>query len=185
MAQITMTIPNLITSLRIILAPIFVIYLINDRFLPALLVFVLAGLSDGADGLVARLFDQKSKLGSYLDPLADKILLVTAFVVLAARGFIPSWLTVVVISRDILILLGVLILFLNRQDFTIRPSILSKVTTCLQLGTVFMVLLRNYFPISSQLGIYLFWVTGLLTVSSGLHYMRYWFRTIGAGVLSD
>jgi cardiolipin synthase len=85
-----MTIPNLITSLRIILTPIFIIYLINDRFLAALVVFVVAGLSDGADGLTARLLHQKSKVGAYLDPLADKILLVAAFVVLAARGFVPS-----------------------------------------------------------------------------------------------
>ncbi|MEE9419435.1 MAG: CDP-alcohol phosphatidyltransferase family protein [Desulfatiglandaceae bacterium] len=180
-----MTIPNLITSLRIILVPIFVIYLINDDLLSALLVFILAGLSDGADGLVARLFDQKSKLGSYLDPLADKILLVTAFIVLAVRGFIPPWLTVVVITRDILILLGVLILFLNGQDFTIRPTIVSKITTCLQLGTVFVVLSENQFHVSSQLVVYLFWTTGLLTISSGLHYMRYWFRMIGEGTLSD
>jgi cardiolipin synthase len=180
-----MTIPNLITSLRIILVPIFVIYLINDDLLSALLVFILAGLSDGADGLVARLFDQKSKLGSYLDPLADKILLVTAFIVLAVRGFIPPWLTVVVITRDILILLGVLILFLNGQNFTIRPTIVSKITTCLQLGTVFVVLSKNQFHVSSQLVVYLFWTTGLLTISSGLHYMRYWFRMIGEGTLSD
>ncbi len=167
------------------MAPILVIYLINDRFLPALLVFVLAGLSDGADGLVARLFNQKSKLGTYLDPLADKILLVTAFIVLAARGVVPPWLTVIVISRDILILLGVLILFLNAQDFTIRPSILSKITTCLQLGTVFVVLSKGHFHFSTKVSLYLFWATTVFTISSGLHYMRWWFRTIGEGKLGD
>lgn len=180
-----MTIPNLITSIRIILVPIFVIYLINDELLPALVVFILAGLSDGVDGLVARLFDQKSKLGSYLDPLADKILLVTAFVVLATMELVPPWLTVIVISRDILILLGVLILFLNGQDFTIKPSVWSKITTCLQLGSVFIVLSKDYLHLAPQFSIYLFWVTGILTVSSGLHYMRYWFQTIGAGTLGD
>ena len=180
-----MTIPNLITSLRIILVPIFVIYLINDELLSALLVFILAGVSDGADGLIARLFNQKSKLGSYLDPLADKILLVTAFIVLAARGFAPPWLTVVVITRDLLILLGVLILFLNGQNFTIRPSILSKMTTCLQLGTVFVVLSKDYLHIPPQIAVYLFWITGLLTISSGLHYMRNWFRMIGEGTMGD
>ena len=125
------------------------------------------------------------RLVVFLDPLADKILLVTAFVVLAARGFVPPWLTVIVISRDVLILLGVLILVLNNQDLKIRPSILSKMTTCLQLGTIFVVLSKNHFHLSSQLGIYLFWATGLLTISSGLHYMRYWFRMIGEGALSD
>jgi cardiolipin synthase (CMP-forming) len=180
-----MTIPNLITSIRIILVPIFVIYLINEKFGSALVVFILAGLSDGADGLVARLFDQKSKLGSYLDPLADKILLIAAFVVLAVIGFLPPWLTVIVISRDVLILLGVLILFLNGTTFTVRPSVLSKMTTCVQLGTVFVVLAKSQIVFLSQLSYPLFWVTGILTISSGLHYMRYWFRVMGEGSLSD
>lgn len=180
-----MTIPNLITSLRIILTPIFIIYLINDRFLAALVVFVVAGLSDGADGLTARLLHQKSKVGAYLDPLADKILLVAAFVVLAARGFVPSWLTVLVISRDILILLGTLILLLNGANLVIRPSIISKVTTCFQLGTVFLALSKGYFSFSSHFIQYVFWLTGGLTIASGLHYMRFWFSMVGEGSSSN
>jgi cardiolipin synthase len=184
-AKIRMTIPNLITSIRIILAPIFVIYLINDRFLSALVVFIFAGLSDGADGLLARLLHQKSKLGAYLDPLADKILLIAGFVVLSVRGFVPPWLTVTVISRDVLILLGVLILFLNGTKFKIRPSVLSKMTTCLQIGTVLLVLSKKHFQPLSQISDYLFWVTGVFTISSGLHYMSYWFRLIGDSSLGD
>jgi len=184
-AKIRMTIPNLITSIRIILAPIFVIYLINDRFLSALVVFIFAGLSDGADGLLARLLHQKSKLGAYLDPLADKILLIAGFVVLSVRGFVPPWLTVTVISRDVLILLGVLILFLNGTKFKIRPSVLSKMTTCLQIGTVLLVLSKNHFQPLSQISDYLFWVTGVFTITSGLHYMSYWFRLIGDSSLGD
>jgi cardiolipin synthase (CMP-forming) len=174
-----MTLPNLITSLRIILAPIFAIYSIRGNFQGALVVFIIAGLSDGADGLIARWFNQKSRMGAYLDPLADKILLVTAFVVLSVRNFIPPWLTVMAITRDIFILLGVLILFLNRMDIAIRPSILSKVTTCLQLGTVFMVLAKDYIPLFYHLKIYIFWATAIFTISSGLHYMQYWFRVMG------
>jgi len=174
-----MTIPNLITTLRIILVPIFIIYLINDRFLPALTIFVLAGLSDGADGFLARLLNQKSRLGSFLDPLADKFLLIAAFVVLAVRGVMPPWLTVTVITRDILILLGVLILFLVRQDITIRPSILSKITTCLQLGTVFLALAGNHFHLFSDILPMVYIATGALTIASGLHYMRSWFHMMG------
>jgi len=176
-----MTIPNLITTLRIILVPIFIIYLINERFLEALTVFVLAGLSDGVDGLLARLLNQKSRLGAFLDPLADKILLIAAFVVLAARGFIPVWLTVTVITRDILILLGVLILFLTKQDIVIKPSILSKINTCLQLATVFMVLVGNHFNLFSSFIPILYISTGVLTIASGLHYMRSWFQMMGEG----
>ncbi len=180
-----MTVPNLITSIRIILVPIFTIYIINDRFLPALIVFMLAGLSDGADGFVARLFDQRSKVGAFLDPLADKTLLVTAFGTLSLRGLVPSWLTVIVISRDFMILLGVLILFLSSTEITIRPSSLSKMTTCFQLLTVFIVLSQRHFHYSLHVNIYVFWVTGVFTIASGLHYMRYWFRMIGEGSLAD
>ena len=176
-----MTIPNLISTIRIILVPIFIIYLINDRFLAALIVFVVAGLSDGADGLTARLLNQKSRLGSYLDPLADKFLLVAAFIVLAARDVIPAWLTVIVITRDILILTGVLILFLNKQDLKIRPSVLSKITTCLQLGAVFLVLARDPFPFFSGIIQPVYLTTAVLTIASGLHYMRSWFQMMGEG----
>lgn len=175
-----MTVPNLITSLRIILAPVFTIYLLSDQLTEALVVFVIAGLSDGADGFIARVFNQKSKLGSYLDPLADKMLLVTAFVVLAVRGYLPPWLTVMAISRDVLIMLGVLILSLNKGFFmTIQPSIVSKLTTCFQLATIFLVLAREAYPDLGAVLKPVFWITGALTVASGLHYMAYWFRLMG------
>ena len=180
-----MTVPNLITTMRIILAPIFIIYLLDDRFLAALCVFVIAGVSDGADGLIARVFNQKSRLGAFLDPLADKILLVAAFVVLAVRGYIPSWLAVIVITRDLLILLGVLILFLSRGHLKIQPSIFSKITTCLQLGTVFLVLARNHFHLFSEYMLPIYWITGIMTIVSGLHYMRSWFLLMGEEATED
>ena len=174
-----MTVPNLITSLRIILTPIFIIYLLDEKYLPALIVFVLAGVSDAIDGFIARVFDQKSLLGAILDPIADKILLVTAFIVLAVKEFIPPWLTVIVISRDFLILLGMLILFLNKDNFAIKPAFISKITTCLQLVTVLNVLLAEYYSVFHQFSGYLFWSTSLLVVTSFLHYMRQWFRIMG------
>ena len=180
-----MTVPNLITILRIILTPIFIIFLLNDAYVSALILFVVAGISDAADGLIARLFNQKSKLGAFLDPLADKILLISAFVVLSAKDDVHSWLAVIVISRDFLILLGVLILFLNSQDFSFKPSIISKMTTCLQLATVFVALSADLLPHLHQFSIYLFWATGLLTIISGLHYLSQWFRMMGEGPIHD
>lgn len=174
-----MTVPNLITSIRIILTPIFIIYLLDEKYLPALIVFVVAGVSDAIDGFIARVFDQKSLLGAILDPIADKILLVTAFIVLAVKNIVPDWLTVIVISRDVLILLAVLILFLNKDNFAIKPSFISKITTFLQLLTVFNVLLAKYFGLFHQFSDYLFWTTGLLVITSFLHYMRQWFRIMG------
>lgn len=170
-----MTIPNLITMMRIILVPIFVIYLMHGDFFAALILFILAGLSDGADGLIARLFHQKSRLGVYLDPMADKLLLVAAFIVLAIRGTVPPWLTVIVITRDVLILLGVVFLFLNSDQLEIRPSLLSKITTCLQMGVIFVVLAKQTAGFVSFLTPVIYWAAALFTIASGLAYIRVWF----------
>lgn len=174
-----MTVPNLITMIRIILTPVFVIYLIQDEFFSALVVFVLCGLSDGADGMVARLFNQKSRLGTYLDPLADKIVLASGFVVLSARGFMPSWLAVMVIARDVLILLGVVLMALNRVEVKIKPSIISKITTCLQFITLIAVLSRNYIILPAGFYPILLYATAFFTIASGLHYIHFWFRCMG------
>ena len=180
-----MTVPNLITCLRIILAPIFIIYLINDRILFALIVFIIAGLTDGLDGIIARIFNQKSDLGAYLDPLADKILLVSAFVVMGVRGYLPPWLIVVVITRDLLILLGVLTLYLTRTPFRVKPFLLSKVTTFFQLVTVFFGLAKGYFDLWDRFDEAVFWSTAVFTISSGLVYMRHWFRIMSEGFFSE
>jgi len=174
-----MTVPNLITTIRIILTPIFVIYLLDGQFLSGLVVFMICVLSDGADGTLARLFNQKSRLGSYLDPLADKMLLISAFVVLAVLGFLPSWLTVLAISRDILIMLGIFILYLNNIKISIKPSILSKITTCLQFASIIIVLSKDFFLAYQPYFPYLFYLAGFFTIVSGLQYMHYWFKIMG------
>jgi cardiolipin synthase len=176
-----MTLPNLITILRIILTPVFVIYLINDQLTAALVIFVVCSVSDGVDGFVARFFNQKSKLGAYLDPLADKLLLVTAFVVLSALGHLPAWLTVTVIARDVMILLGVITIHLNKLELRIRPSVLSKINTCFQFLTVTAVLSKGLLALAPALYLYFYYATALFTVASGLHYIQYGLRVMSAG----
>jgi cardiolipin synthase (CMP-forming) len=176
-----MTLPNLITILRIILTPVFVIYLINDQLTAALVIFVVCSVSDGVDGFVARFFNQKSKLGAYLDPLADKLLLVTAFVVLSALGHLPAWLTVTVIARDVMILLGVITIHLNKLELRIRPSVLSKINTCFQFLTVTAVLSKGLLSLAPKLYLYFYYATALFTVASGLHYIQYGLRVMSAG----
>ncbi len=102
-----MNIPNFLSLLRIILVPVIVIFLIQESYTKALITFTVAGLTDIIDGTLARTLNQQTKLGSFLDPIADKILLSTSFVTLSVFGLIPSWLTVIVISRDFIILLGI------------------------------------------------------------------------------
>lgn len=175
-----MTIPNLITLLRIILTPVFVIYLINGHLTSALIVFVICSASDGVDGFVARVFKQKSKLGSFLDPLADKLLLVTAFLALAAMAHLPAWLTVTVIARDVMILLGVLVIHLNKLELHIRPSVLSKINTCFQFITLTAVLSKGFLFLSPAVYQYLYYSTALLTIASGLHYIQYGLRIMSS-----
>ncbi len=181
-----MTIPNFVTLIRIILTPVFLVCLIDNRVFAALVVFIAASVSDGVDGMIARVFNQKSKIGAYMDPLADKILLITAFLTLAVKGIIPSWLTAAVISRDIIIMLGILILLLNGVTFNMKPSILSKITTCAQLGTICIVLVNVCFAILTANIITLaFFITGILTIVSGLGYMINWFKIINNNLPSD
>jgi len=166
-----MTIPNLITILRVLLVPIFIIYMINDKTLGSLIIFVIASASDALDGFIARVFHKKSDLGAYLDPLADKILLIAAYITLAILKMIPAWLAVLIISRDVIILLGVLILYLNRYPVKIHPSLLSKSTTCLQIATILMILSNSYLNLE-PIKMYAFWLTAGFTIASGLQYIR-------------
>ncbi len=121
------------------------------------------------DGLLARLLDQRTVLGSYLDPIADKLLLMSSFVCLGMLEMLPVWLPVVVISRDILIILGLLLFTFESVPFEIRPSGISKITTFLQLMTVLLVLLEGGIFIQRILPA-LYWTTALFTLASGVHY---------------
>ena len=169
-SQASLTIPNLITLFRILLTPLFIIFLIQGSYPKALVVFILAGVSDLADGLIARTWQQKSRLGSYLDPLADKILMAASFVTLSIYHQIPSWLTVLVLSRDVVLAIGVLIFRLADIPLVIRPSLAGKWTTTFQLTTVGFVLLSKIWAFPPLVLPVFFWVTGLLTTISGIQY---------------
>ena len=168
-----MNIPNFITLLRIILVPVIVILLIQGSFYKALIVFIVAGLSDALDGFLARILNQQTMLGAFLDPIADKALLVSSFVTLSILHVIPSWLAVIVISRDFIILLGISVLSIMSITVEIRPAFVSKVTTALQLITILMALSVRCLAYDFN-GIWLltlYWVTALFTILSGLNYM--------------
>jgi cardiolipin synthase len=169
-SQDSLTIPNVITLIRILLTPLFIIFLIQGYYRKALAIFVLAGLSDLADGLIARVWHQKSRLGSYLDPLADKVLMVASFLTLSIYREIPSWLTVLVLSRDVILGLGVIIFRLADIPLVVRPSLAGKWTTTFQAITVFLVLVGKLWPIPPLVLAVFFWVTGILTTISGIHY---------------
>ena len=182
-----LNLPNFLTLLRIVAIPIFLIFLTDEKIGAALAVFVFAGLTDSLDGAIARLTNSRTTLGAYMDPLADKMLILSTFVVFAFMEAIPRWLTVVVISRDIIILTGYLTLFLlTQQLMEIRPSALSKATTFFHLLTLSIVLLALWHPgaVRDHLRSSLFAVTGTITALSGFHYMYRglrWYQRTGGG----
>jgi len=166
-----MNIPNTLTIIRILSIPVFVICLLYDRLVMALLIFIGAGITDGLDGLIARVFRQRTTIGTYLDPIADKLLLTTAFIVLAILGNIPSWLTVIVIARDVIIALGVLLLFLISHRIEIKPVMIGKTSTFFQIVLIAWALLVPYSPFLKSLFPHLIWLTAALTCMSGLQYI--------------
>lgn len=166
-----MNLPNTLTILRVLLIPVFVIFIINHNYINALVTFAIAGITDGLDGLLARLTRKKTELGAYLDPIADKLLLVSAYLSLAIVEILPGWLSVIVITRDVIILLGILIIILFSRPPQIHPSFVSKMTTTFQITTVLLVLLGEFqisFRFLIPVAIY---GTTFLTILSGIHYI--------------
>ena len=179
--RLTINVPNFITVIRILLTPLFVIFLQRDMFQMAILVFTIAGVSDGLDGFIARCFNQRTELGAYLDPIADKFLLVASFVTLGIQQHIPGWLAVIVISRDIVIVMGIAVLNIMDIKIRIHPTLISKVTTFAQLFTVFLTLLYPQIPSEPFAKYVMFWLTAVLTTISGLHYMMLGLNTFQIG----
>lgn len=135
-----MTIPNMLTALRIVLVPALITFLLDGNFRAALTVFLVAGVSDALDGFIARRFNQQSRLGSFLDPLADKLLVVTSSLVLAAIGQLPWWLALVIVGRDLVIVAGAVAYYGRTGTLEMDPSIASKTNTFVQISLILVVL---------------------------------------------
>jgi cardiolipin synthase (CMP-forming) len=182
MSSRIVTVPNLLTVFRMVLIPVFVSLLFYQRFLLALGIFILAGVTDSLDGLLARRFDQKSQLGTILDPIADKLMLVTSFVVLSMRAVfpqplpphlpVPFWVTVAVISRDVFILVGAAAINIVTGFRGFRPSMLGKINTTVQIVAIAAIILAASVPYGT--GYYLptiYTTVFALAVLSGAHYV--------------
>lgn len=171
-----LTVANFLTILRLILIPVFVTSLFYQRFGWALAIFLSAAVTDGLDGLVARSLNQRTQLGAILDPMADKLLLVTAFIVLSLPRFtfsdpIPFWVTIAVISRDTFIVLGALVINMVTGFSQFRPSLLGKVNTIVQIVQIVVFLTANAFNMKSDYLTPLYYLTVAMAVLSGLHYI--------------
>lgn len=170
------TIPNLLSVLRMGLVPLFIIAVLDGEPLKALILFLVAGVTDALDGFIARFANQQSLLGAYLDPIADKLLLTSAYVSLTIPSLnhgvqIPIWITVLVIARDVLIVVMALILYLAAGIRRFPPSILSKINTAAQVIAVMLVLISPLLPDLEPVATTLLYAVAVLTVSSGIDYV--------------
>jgi cardiolipin synthase len=168
-----LTLPNFLTLARIVAVPAFLILLTTQRYGAALVVFLLASVTDGIDGALARACNSKSAIGASLDPLADKLLVVSSFLGLAWLGAVPAWLLVLVITRDVVILVGYLALYFLGMPMEVAPTQISKVNTFLEMLTIGFALLalaRPELPMS-DVNRLVWYATGSTVTISGLHYV--------------
>ncbi len=169
-----LTLPNFLTLLRIIAIPIFLVFLAEGDHAAAFMLFLAAGVTDTVDGTVARLTDSRSELGAILDPMADKLLLVSSFLVLGMQGTIAAWLVVLVISRDVIVVLGYFVIyFVHHEAPRVDPTRLGKFNTFFELFTVgfaLMGLAKPALPLASVNTVFQT-VTAVTTAASGVHYV--------------
>ena len=179
MAPVAFSLPNLLSLLRMALVPLFIIAITRGAALEALLLFVLAGVTDACDGFIARFWNQQTALGAYLDPAADKLLLTSAYVTLTIEAFnplltIPLWVTILVIARDVLIVVAVFSLSMAVGIKSFPPALIIKLTTAMQVLAVVLVLIHLVWPGEPLRTVALtsVYLVAALTVASGLNYIR-------------
>jgi cardiolipin synthase len=166
-----MNLPNSLTILRILLIPVFIGLLMHGQHHYALGVIIVAGITDGLDGTIARMANQRTKLGAYLDPLADKLLLTASFATLAMIHLVPLWVAILVVSRDLILLVGTLLAQLTDMRLDITPTIWGKATTLLQLAYVTLLLVLASSQMDLRLLEPLLYPMAGLTLISGFHYL--------------
>lgn len=171
-----LNLPNTLTIIRIVIIPLFITAVIYKRYDYALYLFIIAALTDTLDGLFARLTNQKTVLGTFLDPLADKFLLVTSFIIFSINGWLPKWLTIMVISRDIIVIIGWMLVYLITHIRSVKPTITGKAAIAMQLILLCYVLLDINIASLPDIHAVLIWTTAALTIVSGLHYIYRGFK---------
>lgn len=172
-----MSIPNLITLGRLILVPVVFWFLVSGQLQAAFIAFVIAGVSDAVDGFLAKRFKWETELGAYLDPIADKLLIACIFIALGVIGTLPSWLVILVVSRDVLIVIAVVLSWLLDHPTPMKPLKVSKLNTTAQLVLASVVLADQAFQFRLEGPIIvLMWVTAGLTIASLAAYLRVWLR---------
>ncbi len=172
-----MTLPNIITVARLLLVPVIIWSIIEGHPLAAFIVFVIAGIGDGVDGFIARQYNLRSRLGAYLDPVADKTLLVSIYLSLTSLGEIPVWLAMIVVSRDLFIIGGVILAWILDRPIEVHPLVISKINTAAQIILAAVILGDLAFSAGlATVRDVLVGVVGVLTVASAIAHLIDWAR---------
>ena len=174
-----MNLPNIISLGRLLSVPVVIYLILNDFMAAAFWLFIAAGISDGVDGYLAKTLGQSSALGAYLDPIADKVLLVGVYLTLGQDGHLPTWLVIMVVFRDLIIVGGIILLHISNSGIRMRPLLISKVNTAAQIALIALVLVELGLKI--DLGGFLdvlIYVVGATTIASGASYIINWGRTV-------
>ncbi|MEK7735888.1 MAG: CDP-alcohol phosphatidyltransferase family protein [Nitrospirota bacterium] len=166
-----LNLPNSLTIARIVIIPLFTIAVIYKRYDYALYMFIVAALTDALDGFIARLTNQKTEFGTFLDPLADKFLLVTSFILFSLNDLVPKWLAITVISRDVIVVIGWVLVYLITHTSNVKPTATGKAAIAMQLALLCYVLLDINVGFLPDIQNVLIWLTAALTIISGLHYI--------------
>ncbi len=170
-----MSVPNLLTIARILMVPLLIWLIISSNFGFAFAIFVAAGITDAVDGFIAKNYNSVTELGAYLDPLADKLLLVSIYVALGLQGFLPDWLVILVVSRDVMIVGAVILSWVVGKPVRMQPLFLSKANTTVQITLAAMII--GALAFAEPHPVLILWgsvVVGFLTVVSGAQYMVNW-----------
>jgi cardiolipin synthase len=176
-----MTIPNIITIGRLIIVPFVVMMIGQGRWGIAFVLFLAAGISDAVDGFIAKRFDMRSEFGAYIDPLADKALLVSIYVTLPIIGVLPGWIAIVVVSRDLMIISAIMISWLMDRPVAIKPLAISKANTAVQIAFAALILGKKAFGFElNAFDTAALWVVAALTVASVAAYLAKWLRHMAA-----
>jgi len=171
-----LSIPNLLTLARILLTPFIVYAIVENQPVYALLLMGIAGLTDMLDGAIARYFNQRSTVGAYLDPLADKLMLIGSIVTLFLMDWLPLFLFLAVVFRDVVIVVGAIAYELVTRKLEMQPTLASKATTFMQIMLVLVILAHHAWGVSDTLMQTVIWITFALTCVSGVQYMVVWMR---------
>ncbi|MBI4849102.1 MAG: CDP-alcohol phosphatidyltransferase family protein [Nitrospirae bacterium] len=163
--------PNILTLARILLLPFFAASLIYEEYTLALSLFIAASITDLLDGFIARIKKQTTYFGSILDPVADKFFLITSFILMSIYGSLPAWLAIIVISKDIIVVTGCIIIYLVTHNLKIEPSIWGKAASTCQFALIGFILLLKNINSETQIDTMYFLLTAAITTVAGVHYV--------------